>query len=73
MDARPGDRIIVQAPHYRLCEVIEARGPDGSPPFLVRWDDDGGEALFFPGPQAVIEPRDVQHELADHLSRRERR
>jgi hypothetical protein len=55
MEVRPGDRFIIQAPHYRDCRVLEARGPQGTPPFLVRWDDDGREALFFPGPDVVIE------------------
>jgi hypothetical protein len=31
-------------------------GPDGSGPFLVRWSDDGHETLFFPGPDAHVEP-----------------
>jgi hypothetical protein len=35
--------------------VVEVRGPDGTPPFVVRWDDSGHEVLFFPGPDAVIE------------------
>ncbi len=56
--AAPGDRIIVRAPHLgghdRDGEVLEARGPDGTPPFLVRWSDDGHVTLFFPGPDAVV-------------------
>jgi hypothetical protein len=35
-------------------EIIEARGPDGSPPFLVRWADDGRTTLVFPGPDARV-------------------
>ena len=30
-------------------------GEDGGPPFVVRWEDDGHEGLFFPGSDAVIE------------------
>jgi hypothetical protein len=34
--------------------VLEVRGSDGGPPFLVRWSDTGHEALVFPGPDAEI-------------------
>jgi Domain of unknown function (DUF1918) len=61
MHARPGDQLRVKG--YRMgapdrgAEVLEARGPDGTAPFLVRWDDTGHVTLFFPGVDAVIEPR----------------
>ncbi len=35
-------------------EIIETRGPDGSPPFLVRWADEGRTTLVFPGPDARV-------------------
>ncbi|GAA4143271.1 hypothetical protein GCM10022416_33150 [Actinomadura keratinilytica] len=41
--------------HNRVGEIIEVRGDDGSPPYVVRFED-GHEALCFPGPDAVIEP-----------------
>ena len=34
--------------------VLAVEGPDGSPPFLVRWEDDGHESLVFPGPDAHV-------------------
>jgi hypothetical protein len=34
---------------------VEARGPNGAPPFVVRWDDAGHDVLFFPGTDTVIE------------------
>ena len=53
MHARPGDHLVLAAPHTsgatRDGEVLEARGPDGAPPYLVRWSD-GHEGLFYPGP-----------------------
>jgi hypothetical protein len=57
MKAHAGDRIIlapvtVDAP-VRDGEVIEARGPDDSEPFLVRWSD-GHSGLLYPGPGAVL-------------------
>jgi hypothetical protein len=59
MRAAVGDRIVIKG-HYvgepdRDAEILEVRGPDGSPPYLVRWSDDGHEGLFFPGPDAVVE------------------
>ncbi len=38
----------------QTAEVIEVRGRDGSPPYLVRHDD-GHESLVFPGPDASLE------------------
>ena len=60
MQASAGDRIIIKGhrvgEHDRDCEVLEVRGQDGGPPFLVRWGDNGHEALFFPGGDARVEP-----------------
>jgi hypothetical protein len=57
MRANPGDRIILAAPSFdaplRDGEVLEARGGDGEPPYLVRWSD-GHEGLFYPGPGSVL-------------------
>ena len=33
--------------------MVEARGPDGGPPYVVRWSD-GHEGLFYPGPGALL-------------------
>jgi hypothetical protein len=38
----------------RQGEVVEVRGADGAPPYLVRFDD-GHEALVFPGSDSVVE------------------
>lgn len=58
MNASPGDRIVISGHHVgeavRDCEVLEVRGPDGGPPYLVRWDDNGHEALFYPGNDAHV-------------------
>lgn len=59
MQATAGDRIVIKGHHIgehdRDCEVLEVRGPDGTPPYLVRWDDTGRESLFFPGPDAHVQ------------------
>ena len=58
MRAHTGDLIIVKgrtdSSAARRAMVLEAHGPDGSAPFLVRWIESGHEALVFPGPDAVV-------------------
>ncbi|MGF1661349.1 MAG: DUF1918 domain-containing protein [Kineosporiaceae bacterium] len=58
MKAQVGDRVLVQAAHVdeavRDGEVVEVHGPDGEPPYLVRWSVDGHTSLFFPGPDARV-------------------
>jgi hypothetical protein len=58
MQATVGDRIVIHSQHVdeqvRSGEIIDVRGPDGSPPFVVRWGD-GHEALIYPGPDAEVQ------------------
>ena len=58
MKAHVGDQLVVRATHLgeavRDAEILEVRGPDGAPPYLVRWSDNDHEALVFPGPDAVV-------------------
>ncbi|HVK27763.1 MAG TPA: DUF1918 domain-containing protein [Nocardioides sp.] len=60
MHAEVGDRLVVEghtaAEHRREAEVLEVRGADGAPPYLVRWQD-GHESLAFPGPDAHVVPK----------------
>jgi len=60
MHASIGDRIVVHGRTVdtadRTGEVLETRGPDGGPPFLVRFGD-GHEGLVFPGPDVQVLPR----------------
>ena len=57
MQATVGDQILIHSQHVdervRSGEIIDVRGPDGTPPFMVRWVD-GHEALIFPGPDAHV-------------------
>jgi Domain of unknown function (DUF1918) len=59
MHARIGDQIRVRGHHLgeldRCGEITATRGPDGSPPFMVRWDDSDHEVLFFPGTDATVD------------------
>lgn len=62
MHAQVGDRFVVagyqSGGRNRECEVLEVRGADGSPPYLVRWEDRGHEALFYPGSNVTVKQRD---------------
>lgn len=62
MYASVGDRIIVHGVHVdeanRDGEILEVRGSDGTPPYVVRWSDNGHEGLFFPGADALIHHHD---------------
>jgi hypothetical protein len=59
MRANVGDRLVVEGKHVDAPrhegEVIEVRGADGGPPYVVRWSD-GHEGLTFPGPDAHVVP-----------------
>jgi Domain of unknown function (DUF1918) len=60
MHAKVGDRLVVEgnrdtAPR-REGDVVEVRGTDGGPPYLIRWND-GHEGLTYPGPDAHVVSR----------------
>ena len=59
MKASVGDRIVVKGHHAgepdRDAEVLTVEGTDGGPPYRVRWEETGHEALFFPGPDAFVQ------------------
>jgi hypothetical protein len=58
MNANVGDRIIVRGHQVgdtdREGVIVEVRGTDGAPPYIVRWSD-GHQGLFFPGSDATVE------------------
>jgi hypothetical protein len=60
MKGHIGDRVVLENVHLgdrrRVGVILELRHPDGTPPYLVRWLDDGHEALVFPGPESRVEP-----------------
>jgi hypothetical protein len=79
MHAKPGDRIIIRG--HRIGEpdhdgeIIEARGPGGTPPFLVRWGDSGHTGLLYPGTDAEIQefaetsrPRNAEHRTTKEVA-----
>ena len=59
MRARVGDRLVtesnkVDSPRSQ-GEILEVRGAEGAPPYVVRFTD-GHESLVFPGPDAHVVP-----------------
>ncbi len=59
MHATTGDRLLMHSNsvgvHDRIGTVVEVRGNNGEPPYLVRFAD-GRETLVYPGPDCVIKP-----------------
>jgi hypothetical protein len=59
MRAATGDQLVVRGGSVgvpdRRGEIVEVRGPDGGPPYVVRWAD-GHEGVFWPGPDAAVVP-----------------
>jgi hypothetical protein len=57
MQANVGDKLLVHGrvvgQHDRVAEVVEVLGPEGNPPFRVRFED-GHETLMSPGPDTVV-------------------
>ena len=62
MKADVGDRLVVESNRVdaapRQGEIVEVRGADGGPPYVVTWSD-GHEGLVYPGADAHVVP--AQH------------
>ena len=58
MRAKVGDRLVIHGhkvgEHERTGRILEVRGSDGGPPFVVEWSGQPGGHLFFPGPDAEV-------------------
>lgn len=58
MHAQVGDALVIKGHQVgesrRTGEIVEVRGDDGGPPYLVRWDDSGRTTLLFPGSDCEI-------------------
>jgi hypothetical protein len=58
MQATVGERIVIHGKSVgradRHGEIVEVRGADGGPPFMVRFDD-GHETLLYPGVDCELE------------------
>jgi hypothetical protein len=67
MEAKPGDRIILAGERVdqptREGEVVEVRGENGAPPYLVKWRD-GHTGLLYPGPGSVLRVAEAAADVA---------
>jgi len=63
MKAKAGDKFVIRGHAIGMKErhatIVEVRGADGAPPYIVHWDDERSDEahdhLFYPGPDADIE------------------
>lgn len=57
MRAHAGDQLLmhgrVVGKHDRSAKILEVLGPDGEPPYRIRFDD-GHEAVMSPGPDSEV-------------------
>ena len=64
MYAKVGDEVVIRGRHVadddRQGTIIEIHGADGTPPFVIRWQD-GHESLFFPSSDTRIERSPARH------------
>ena len=62
MKAKVGDRLVTEGAHVdaprRVGHIVELTHPDGSPPYMVRWQD-GHETLYYPSSDSHVEPDDT--------------
>ncbi|QYC41159.1 hypothetical protein Nocox_17750 [Nonomuraea coxensis DSM 45129] len=58
MRASVGDRLVVEGTYgggvRKEGVIVRVEHDDGSPPYIVRWLEDGHETLVFPGPDARV-------------------
>jgi hypothetical protein len=59
MIAQLGDRLVLKGTHVgdprRVGVITAMHHADGTPPYEVRWLEDGHTGLVFPGPEAHLE------------------
>ena len=57
MQASKGDELLVHGrtvgQEDKIAKIVEVLGPNGNPPFRVRFED-GHESVMSPGPDSVV-------------------
>jgi hypothetical protein len=70
MKAAPGDWLMIEGTHLadrkRRGRILEVHGADGSPPYVVRWDDTDTETLVVPTVGAHIFTAEQMRQTEDH-------
>ena len=54
MRARVGDKLVVEGDPARTALIIALPHADGSPPYVVRWQNDGQISMVFPSQYSRI-------------------
>jgi hypothetical protein len=54
MRAKVGDLLVVPGAESSVGLVIRVLGPDGAPPYVIKWQRDGHIAMVTPGQYARI-------------------
>ena len=54
MRANVGDLLVIPGRESRVGQVIRVVGPDGAPPYVVKWQSDGHIAMVTPSQYARI-------------------
>jgi tartrate dehydratase beta subunit/fumarate hydratase class I family protein len=61
MRANVGDRLLthgrIVGQRDRVAVIVEVMGPNGTPPYRVRFED-GHETVMSPGPDTVVRGRE---------------
>jgi hypothetical protein len=64
MRAKVGDLLVVPGPEIRKGLVIRVLGPDGAPPYVIKWHSDGHIAMVTPGEYSRIVPAPCNGDMA---------
>jgi Domain of unknown function (DUF1918) len=56
MRARTGDTLVVPGSHTRTGLIVSVVGPNGAPPYVVKWLADGHIAMVTPDQYSRIVP-----------------
>ena len=56
MRAKVGDLLVVPGSESRTGRVIRVLGPDGAPPYVIKWLSDGHIAMVTPSQYSRIVP-----------------
>jgi hypothetical protein len=78
MHAAIGDQVVVDGTRAGVArrdgEIVGLHHPDGTPPFDIRWSDNGRTTLFFPGPDAhvvhFVRPEEEEQGGSSHVRKR---
>ena len=70
LHASRGDRIVIRGHHVgeisRDAEILDVLGPNGTPPYVVRWEDNGRVSRLYPGSDAFVQHFEHDRDVPAH-------